>query len=345
MGYCFMSFDKIHTRGSLSNHYSHNYRMKPVSNAIPELKESNEELVTLNGKTYSEAIDERLASLGYGASKKVRKNAVLAIEVLTTFSREDMNRINIEKWKKDNVDWLQKAFNTKPEKYGDNLLSVIYHGDEVGNLHCHALVLPIDDKGNLNASYYVGDKWKVIELQNTYAYKMKSHGLKRGIEGSIAKHQDIKKFYGELNAGKNIEIPEYQTTDTPESYRMKISELVNNLHISHLKELEDKDRKFVEAQSKPLRNLTILEREKHLLERELRVVQKEKEELIREFGPINVIKSKLKTLNLLNNALRDYPDEETVKYIADNMNRLVAWEKSKEKKRAKREKILIKELK
>ena len=79
-----------------------------------------------------------MKELGYGTSKKIRSNAVLGFEVVTTFSREDADHMDCNKWKENNTKWLTETFNIDPEKYGNNVLSVVYHGDEPGNVHCHA---------------------------------------------------------------------------------------------------------------------------------------------------------------------------------------------------------------
>ncbi len=71
-----------------------------VLNADPEMSYLNEELVKLDDKTYVEAFNERMKTLGYGEDKKIRSNAVYAFEVVTTFSREDHEKIDLEEWKK-----------------------------------------------------------------------------------------------------------------------------------------------------------------------------------------------------------------------------------------------------
>ena len=293
MGYCFMHIDTIKTYSAMNNKFRHNYRMKFVENAIPELEQENEELVSLNGKTYEEAFREKATALGYGINKSLRKNGVMAFEVLTSFSREDRAKIDIEQWKKDNVEWLRKAFNANPEKYGDNVLSVVYHADEVGNIHCHAFVVPVDNMGKINASYYKADRTSLYELQNSYADKMKVHGLKRGIEGSIANHENIKRFYTELNQAVDVKIPEYTKEDTLETYKTKIDDFTKTLQASHLRELKAKDREIVVAKSIPKQETTILRRDKAKIGRKLDALEREIGDLEREFGPMKNIKSML----------------------------------------------------
>lgn len=333
-----MHIDTIKTYSAMNNKFRHNYRMKFVENAIPELEQENEELVSLNGKTYEEAFREKATALGYGINKSLRKNGVMAFEVLTSFSREDRTKIDIEQWKKDNVEWLRKAFNANPEKYGDNVLSVVYHADEVGNIHCHAFVVPVDNMGKINASYYKADRTSLYELQNSYADKMKVHGLKRGIEGSIANHEDIKRFYTELNQAVDVKIPEYTKEDTLETYKAKIDDFTKTLQASHLRELKAKDREIVIAKSIPKQETTILRRDKAKIGRKLDALEREIGDLEREFGPMKNIKSMLRTTSLLNDALKNYPDTDRTAAIIAEINQLIEWEREERRKEEEREK-------
>ena len=209
MAYAFMHINKIKSKSKIDAAYEHNYRKSAVPNAISELKHKNQELISLpykNGKqmNYLELWNERLSSLpAYANHLKPRSNAVLALEVLMTYSRDANDTIDVAKWKEENVKWLRETFNSNPEKYGDNVLSVMFHGDEVGNLHCHAFIQPIDTNGKLNASYYTGgkvnDKTMFAHQQDTYAKAMEGLGLERGMTGSKAKHTSIDKFYKELH--------------------------------------------------------------------------------------------------------------------------------------------------
>ena len=168
MGYCFMSTEKIHSLGELTAKHNHNYRKVFVDNANPFEKDKNEELLPLpinaNGQQmdYNDFFKKRMREIG---NPKTRKNAVYAIEVVTTFSKED--NIDIETWKKRNVEWLQKEFN----KAGDgknNIASVVYHGDEAGNVHCHAIVIPVNSQNKLCASSYLDGSRALSDMQTSY---------------------------------------------------------------------------------------------------------------------------------------------------------------------------------
>lgn len=146
-----MKLEKIKTKAELLRRYQHNYRTVFVPNADATLTKNNEELISLQGKNFVDAYNKKIKSLEYYNRHKPRKNATLGLEVLLTFSREDFGQFNIDDWKKENIEWLKNTFNKEAEKYGENVISAVYHADETGNVHIHAMVIPIDDKGKLNA--------------------------------------------------------------------------------------------------------------------------------------------------------------------------------------------------
>ena len=243
MGYCFMSTQKIKTMGSLASKYNHNYRKVEVANADPDLADCNQELVSLAGPDgreldYNEAWKERVKDLDW-AERGPRKNAVLAIEVVTTFSREE--NLDLEAWKQQNVEWLQKTFNVAPDGKS-NVLSVMYHADEPGNVHCHAIIIPVDERGNLNASRFLDGRQKLTEMQNSYAKDMESFGLERGLENGQARHQDIKKYYADLNNAIQVSEPEPQ--ETALDYRDRVLEELQTAQAAAMRERREKERQM-----------------------------------------------------------------------------------------------------
>lgn len=245
MGYSFMTIEKIKTTAQMRGKYNHNFRVIDVPNADAALSHLNEELVTSKGVTYEEKYADRMRKFGYGLTeaeraehpdlKRVRSNAVLGFELVLTFSREDKDRIDVEKWKKDNVKWLEKTFNPSDEfreKNGSNVLSVVYHGDEAGNVHIHAFVLPIDDRGRLNAQYYVKNRSKMIAMQDSYGKEMKEqHDLERGIKGSHARHEDVKRYYAALNMNLEKTLPPPFLDETINAYRERANEIYTDLSL------------------------------------------------------------------------------------------------------------------
>lgn len=247
MNYSILRTNKIKTNAAFTQKYDHNYRLKEVPNADPDLQWRNEELVSLVNKngspcTFIEAYNEKIDSLDYYKKYKVMKGSVKAIEVVTTFSREARAQIDIEEWKVANVKWIREFFNKDIDKYGDNLISVVFHDDENGCAHCHAIVIPIDEVGKLSCSKYLDGRAAMHNMQDSYAKAMAPLGLKRGLKGSTARHEDIGKFYGKVN--EKMEVPEPEKNETTEAYHDRILEFIQTERADNLRKVMEMDRKL-----------------------------------------------------------------------------------------------------
>lgn len=241
MGYAFMHIEKIKTMGSMVSKYNHNYRKEEIDNVIPGMEDKNEELIPLPNKPgggsvdYAEAFRERISGLPYYDDHKIRSGQVLGYEVLLTYSRDE--GVDVEKWKEQSIDWLHEAF----DKAGDgksNVLSAIYHGDETGNAHIHAFVVPVDERGHLNATRYTNGSRQMSDLQDSYADAVKDLGLERGLAGSNAQHKTIRKMYADLNNAKNS-VPDPLPGETAEQYKVRIIEEAETLYISCKRKADD----------------------------------------------------------------------------------------------------------
>lgn len=346
MGYCFLRFEKLKTVTNIKAVQAHNLREKEVLNADSGLYHMNDEMVSLNGKTLMEAWQERMKELEpYAAAKKTRKDAVKLLEFVTTFSREDRDKIDIEKWKEDNKRWLEENLNANKEKYGNNILSMVFHADEPGNVHIHTVIVPIDDKGHLNASYYIGKRNQLIQMQTSYAKSMQEHGLKRGLEHSRARHEDLNKFYAQINQAVNPEIPKYLPEDTIESYTKKVEEKMQEYGLK-IVELQYDKKRNLETLITKIKELeyAIEQKNKELQQKEIQL-QKAKDrqaDFEREFGEEKTVKNKIQLLNDLNFALRNYDDEEYCKTVNQAMINLSKWGRKRKKELEQRERELQK---
>lgn len=308
MAYCFMHTEKIKTFSNMGARYRHNYRTVDVKNADRSLIDQNHEVIPLPCKesgeqmNYRQAWEQRIKSLEYYQTHNIRKNAVLAYEIVTTFSRDRINEVNVEDWKKENAEWLKKTFDIAPDGKS-NVLSMVYHGDEAGNVHCHAIVIPIDEHGKLNARRFTGEPSQMTKMQTSYAEDMARFGLERGIQNSRAKHTDIKRFYAALN--KNIEAPamqqgerfgdyiertkDYFRTQMAAAYKKELDERrkgqealakQRNLEQSAIKkEISATQRLAYETLQEMHKSSKNLERKKNVLENEISILQKQKTEL------------------------------------------------------------------
>lgn len=281
MGYCFVTAEKIKSLGTLTSKYIHNYRKVAVENADPTLFHLNEELVPLpheeNGTemTYKDFFKHRIESLEYYKKHKIRNDQVYAFEVVSTFSREE--DIDIEAWKRKNVEWLQKTFNQAGDGK-NNIASVVFHADEPGNVHCHAIIIPIDPRGRLNAKHYTGGYRLMSEMQTSYANDMKEFGLERGLEGGQARHKDIKKYYAELN--RAMEIPETMPFETAEEYRNRCQEEIQTMQAAAKRK---RDKEYAEHRERIAKERVM---QRNAIANELETVKytlnKESEKVIKE---------------------------------------------------------------
>lgn len=285
MGYCFMTIGKIKTQGALKAKYNHNYRLADVENADPALFYKNK---TLSGRLtepggstmdYNEAWNERIDSLDYYKNHRIRSNAVLAQEVIMTFTKQES--INLEAWQKKNVEWLENVFNVAGDGKS-NILDVTYHADEPGNVHIHAIVVPIDERGHLNASRFTGGSRAMSELQNDYARAMSEFGLERGLENSPANHNAIRKYYAELNRSINgIPVP-YQDEKGCD-YQKRVLENLQTIYAAALRDVKEKERKGLEKANKTFLEQKMeriaMHREKEDLTKEIEMLRQQKAEL------------------------------------------------------------------
>lgn len=172
--------------------------------------------------------------------EKRRKDAVLAVEYLITGSPEAMHAKSREQqdaYFDDALKWLQ-------ERHGkENVVYAGVHRDET-TPHMYAYVVPLDpDSGRLNAKRWLGGSKALNAMQTDFAERVgQNHGLERGIEGSKAKHQSIKRHYAavqETEQGRATIMPTamepkvlkkgfFRTeVESPEAVAARITEGVN----------------------------------------------------------------------------------------------------------------------
>lgn len=239
MSYAFLDIEKISNLGTMESKYNHNCRKVDVSNADPEKEHLNEDLIPLpvvDGKelTYAEAFRERIEQNPYYQTHSYRKDAVKGYEVLLTYSKDE--DVDVEAWKEKSVQWLKDTFNVAGDGH-DNVLHAVFHGDETGNAHIHAFVVPIDERSHLCAKSFTDGSKTMSDLQTSYADAVEDLGIKRGVEGSSAQHQDIRRMYATLNNAMNI--PEPLPNETATEYRDRILDDVKTLQAASKKAIDD----------------------------------------------------------------------------------------------------------
>ena len=196
MSYAVLRFAKVKSLSDLKGMTGHWDRSRPTINADP--KAAPGAVQFLHGDNPIAEVERRLP-------EKRRKDAVLCMEgVLSAspeyFRPEAPSRAGLydpqrtEAWAKASMAWLKKEF-------GDRLASAVLHLDEA-TPHIQVAIVPRDPKtGRLDAKTQFG-RAELRRFQTDYAKALKHLGIRRGIEGSQAKHQDIQHYYGLVNAAQ-----------------------------------------------------------------------------------------------------------------------------------------------
>lgn len=128
--------------------------------------------------------------------KKIRKNAVIAVEVLLSATPEWFEKASpseIEDWILAQTAWLQC-------RHGSRLIQALAHADEK-TLHVHALWIPLKD-GRLNYRDIQGSPQAQVALQDSYAAAMSRFGLVRGQRKSKRKHEHSSIVVDQLSQAK-----------------------------------------------------------------------------------------------------------------------------------------------
>lgn len=189
--YAILRTKKLNSFGNIAGSMGHTYRVSGMApNADPLRLGRNKVLVGKTGQGVEE-IRDRIDNLDC----KIRKNAVLCIEHLLTVSPDwavGKTEKQINHWAKKNIEFLRL-------KYGkDNVAHAVLHMDET-TPHIVAYVVP-EFNGKLNAREHLGGRDKLSKLQTDYAEAMSHMALRRGVEGSKARHQTVKNFYANINS-------------------------------------------------------------------------------------------------------------------------------------------------
>lgn len=134
-------------------------------------------------KKYLSFIDERIKRLS--SKRKIKDDAVLITSFILGSDKEFFDRITTEQQKQffaDCTDFFS-------ERYGEeNVVSAVVHLDE-STPHLHLNLMPVT--GGRLCAKELFDRSALRELQTDfYEVVGKKYGLKRGKEGSTAKHLD-----------------------------------------------------------------------------------------------------------------------------------------------------------
>lgn len=262
-----MSYTVLHlekAKGNDSAMSAHIERTIHPKNADASRSHLNKELII-----YPESVKNRTSAIQYRLDnahlkRKIGTNQVRAIRVLLSGTHEVMKTIEENKqlnnWCNDNLNWIKETFGE------ENLVSAVLHMDEK-TPHIHATVIPIVSgerrkakkentdsykKKNQNSNRLCADdimaRNKLKHYQNTYATVMAKYGLRRGIEGSEAKHISTAEYYRnlhlqnqQLEQEKNNKQFELKSIEKNISSKKVIESFTNALTGSKTKRLEQEN--------------------------------------------------------------------------------------------------------
>lgn len=133
---------------------------------------------------------------------KYRKDAVIGLEYFVGASPQwfdSKTREQQDTYFHESIEWLQ-------QRHGkENVVGWSIHRDETSP-HLVAYVVPMSDRGTLNAKQWTGGAAALSKMQTDFAKNVGARNdLERGIEGSKVHHQTIKGFYAQIGqAGQQI---------------------------------------------------------------------------------------------------------------------------------------------
>jgi hypothetical protein len=188
--------EKLKTSSAIVNAVKHNAREHSPANADTQQAHLNRHSGPTSDEVLAE-IDRRIEAGRKPGQPAIRKDAVKAVEVLLATSPEFAQKMRQdERYLKA---WVKLSMEFARERYGaGNVLRADLHLDEVSP-HLQLIVVPLTKDGRLSAKDVVGDRKALKALQDDYATAMRPLGLERGLEGSRAQHQSIRKFYGRIS--------------------------------------------------------------------------------------------------------------------------------------------------
>ncbi len=242
---------------------AHTSRQQDTPNADPSKKPFT--IIDTNpGSTLKQLFLEKIAQ--HPQKRKRRHDAVCVVELLLTTSRGFFSDKKKEQaWIKASKQWLL-------ERYGEDIVRAIVHPDET-SLHIHAYhvtLTPYPDR-QLRHKFFYGNHGKLRELQDSYHKAVKHLGLERGIKGSKARHQDVKKFYGAVNEGINLEI------NLLNQQQIAYKATAYNLAVKQKKEMEATAKRLLQENQNLQQQLQNLQLQNQKLHQELNQKDKNKD--------------------------------------------------------------------
>ena len=220
----FFRMEPIHADGigKLSSMYEHNYRIAECSNADPERKSLNEELVTFPEgiRNYEEFYETKLEN-PYYQTHKLRKNGVRALDIQMSHGEVKEGKNFDEKaWARQSVRYLEDTFGK------ENIASAVLHRDEKVS-HIHAFVVTASDEHGISLHQFFPHRGDFIAQQDRYYEYIKDLGIERPIRDVKLEHKRIKEFWNNAIGKERTEISAIAPGESPEAYRQRVQAELN----------------------------------------------------------------------------------------------------------------------
>lgn len=176
---------------SVSASDQHTERTRETLNADASKLQENIRLIGEPGDKLRDLVNREISQAG----GKPRSDSVECVEFLFAASPEFFDKPT------KTIEFAEKTmeYMEQLEERGFKFVKAVMHVDEKSP-HVAAYAVPFDPDGKLNAKYHFGgSKWRMSEYQDEFAEVMKPLGLERGIRGSVADHQKIQRYYGQID--------------------------------------------------------------------------------------------------------------------------------------------------
>ena len=306
MSYAILRTAKLKTMGNIGGSLAHNYRTRETLNADPQRLHQNEHSL--------ESADLVMAAIQERLPLKRRSDAVLCIEYLISASPEyfEGNDHTGEQYFSTAIDWLKQRHGV------ENVISTTVHHDETSP-HLVAYVVPLDEKGKLNAKSFLGGKAKLSAMQSDFAKAVEHHGLKRGIQGSQAKHQSIRDYYSKVNSSQ-IDAPMI-TPNELERAKTKADGVLGALGLVHIQERPQDVAERLNKKIEALKVQALDAREAKASEQAIRRTLHQQEEtlepILKAIRPLNVSERKelIEAVQTISNELQERRKKEFIAKI------------------------------
>lgn len=236
--------EKVNNGGTLTVYDKHNHRTNPNENLNHvDLTKTylNHDLVNPNNIALSTLVYNRIDEVSRltGANIRKRKDAVIGLSVLLSYTHEDYclktgeKQFTTEEWEQASLKWLQDTFG------GSNVVSAMVHLDEASP-HIHAVVVPITEDNRLCAKDFTGGRAAMVTLQRSYAKKMQEPPFNMQETRTYTKPSQatLKQFYTDVVDIENFakEVPVKEKEEGLDDYLERVTDYCKASEIRRLAE-------------------------------------------------------------------------------------------------------------